>query len=100
MTARSTARSTPSIRDARRQMYRQQILIAAEFEFAQSGFTEAKVSAIAAAADVSLATVYKNFEGKDEIWDVLHAQRMNELVDAIRVATASFQLTAAAPNPK
>ncbi|MEW5808728.1 MAG: TetR/AcrR family transcriptional regulator [Actinomycetota bacterium] len=79
----------PSIRDARRQMYRQQILIAAEYEFARSGFTDAKVSAIAAAADVSLATVYKNFTGKDEIWDVLNAQRMNELVDAVRVASAT-----------
>lgn len=80
----------PSIRDARRQMYRQQILIAAEYEFARSGFAEAKVNAIASAADVSLATVYKNFEGKDEIWDVLHAQRMNELVDAVRVAAAAI----------
>ncbi|MCZ8377358.1 TetR/AcrR family transcriptional regulator [Mycobacterium sp. CPCC 205372] len=70
-------------------MYRQQILIAAEYEFARTGFTEAKVTAIAAAAGVSLATVYKNFDGKDEIWDVLHAQRMNELVDSVRVVSAT-----------
>jgi len=89
MSAAAKAGGAPSIRDARRQMYRQQILIAAEYEFARSGFTEAKVTAIAAAADVSLATVYKNFEGKDEIWDVLQAQRMNELVDAVRAATAA-----------
>jgi AcrR family transcriptional regulator len=90
MRSAAQAGGGPSIRDARRQMYRQQILIAAEFEFARSGFTDAKVSAIAAAADVSLATVYKNFQGKDEIWDVLHAQRMNELVDAVRIATAQI----------
>lgn len=87
---RTKASGAPSIRDARRQMYRQQILIAAEFEFARSGFAESKVNAIAAAADVSLATVYKNFDGKDEIWDVLQAQRMNELVDAVRVATGEL----------
>ncbi|OJZ68994.1 TetR family transcriptional regulator [Mycobacterium paraffinicum] len=69
-------------------MYRQRILIAAEFEFAKDGFAGAKVNAIAAAADVSLATVYKNFKGKDEIWDVLQAQRMNELLDTVRNATA------------
>jgi len=88
--ARTKSSGAPSIRDARRHMYRQQILIAAEFEFARSGFTESKVNAIAAAADVSLATVYKNFDGKDEIWDVLNAQRMNELVDAVRVATSAI----------
>ncbi|MDG4666357.1 TetR/AcrR family transcriptional regulator [Mycobacterium sp. 236(2023)] len=77
------------MRDARRQMYRQQILIAAEYEFARTGFTESKVTAIASAAGVSLATVYKNFEGKDEIWDVLHAQRMNELVDSVRVVATT-----------
>ena len=47
------------------------VLIAAEFDFAKSGFTEAKINAIAAAADVSLATVYENFDGKDDICDVL-----------------------------
>jgi AcrR family transcriptional regulator len=80
----------PSIRDARRQIYRQRILIAAEFEFARVGFNAAKVNAIAAVADVSLATLYKNFKGKDDIWDVLQSQRMNELVSSVQTATADI----------
>lgn len=69
-----------SIDDARRGMYRRQILNAAEIEFSRSGFASTKMSAIAKAADLSLATVYKNFAGKTEIWDSLHAERMEALL--------------------
>jgi AcrR family transcriptional regulator len=72
----------PNIRDARRDMYRQQIISAAEFEFARAGFDKTKVADIARSADVSLATVYKNFSGKDEIWDALNRQRMDEFIAA------------------
>lgn len=81
----------PNIRDARREMYRQQILTAAEFEFARSGFFDAKVSSIAATADLSLATLYKSFTGKDDIWNALSAQRMNELVGLTRKASESIE---------
>jgi len=76
----------PNIRDARRDMYRQQIISAAEFEFARAGFDKTKVTDIARTADVSLATVYKNFAGKDEIWDALNRQRMDEFIAAGRHA--------------
>lgn len=69
-----------SIDVARREMYRRQILNAAEVEFSRSGFASTKMSAIAKSADLSLATVYKNFAGKSEIWDSLHAERMAELL--------------------
>jgi AcrR family transcriptional regulator len=69
-----------SIRDARREMYRRQIVAAAEAEFARSGFDKTKVADIAQSADVSLATLYKNFAGKDEIWDELNQQRMDEFI--------------------
>jgi AcrR family transcriptional regulator len=72
----------PNIRDARRDMYRQQIISAAEFEFARAGFDKTKVADIARTADVSLATVYKNFSGKDDIWDALNRQRMDEFIAA------------------
>ena len=72
----------PNIRDARRDMYRQQIISAAEFEFARAGFDKTKVADIARSADVSLATVYKNFSGKDEIWDALNRQQMDEFIAA------------------
>jgi AcrR family transcriptional regulator len=63
-------------------MYRSQVIAAAELEFARSGFAAARVSAIAQAANVSLSTLYKNFEGKAEIWDALHEVRMEQAVAA------------------
>lgn len=69
-----------SIDDARRDMYRRQILNAAEIEFSRSGFASTKMSAIAKTADLSLATIYKSFAGKTEIWDSLHATRMQDLL--------------------
>ncbi|EHB55042.1 regulatory protein TetR [Mycolicibacterium rhodesiae JS60] len=70
-------------------MFRQQILSAAEFEFASAGFDKTKVADIARTADVSLATVYKIFSGKDEIWDVLNRQRVDEFIAAGLRATES-----------
>jgi AcrR family transcriptional regulator len=82
----------PSIREARRQMYRQQILGAAEREFGRAGFAEVRMESIAATAGISLATVYKTFAGKVDIWDALHAERMRALLasvdDASRAATS------------
>ena len=82
----TTRSKTPiaDIADVRRAMYRQQIVAAAEYEFSQTGFTEARVSEIAKTAGVSLATVYKHFTGKDDIWDALNADRMREFVAAVR----------------
>jgi AcrR family transcriptional regulator len=59
-------------------MYRQQVIAAAEVEFARSGFDGTKVSDIASTAGVSQATVYKYFTGKDDIWDALNQQRLHE----------------------
>ncbi|MEB3033141.1 TetR/AcrR family transcriptional regulator [[Mycobacterium] nativiensis] len=85
-----TTRSTPPVTklaDARKAMYQQQIVAAAEYEFSRTGFADARVSDIAKTAGVSLATVYKYFGGKDEIWDALNAARMQEFVAAVRVRT-------------
>jgi AcrR family transcriptional regulator len=76
-----------SIRDARREMYRQQILAAAEREFSKAGFGDARMESIAATAGVSLATVYKTFEGKLDNWDALHTARMQALLAAVQAAT-------------
>ena len=70
----------PTLAQERRAMYRDQLLVAAEREFAQSGFADTKVTAIAKRTGVSLATVYKTFPGKAEIWNELHAFRMNRLL--------------------
>lgn len=72
-----------SPREERLHGYRQQIIRAAEAEFGTAGFTATPMSAIAATAGLSLATVYKSFSGKAEIWDALHRTRMDALLDAV-----------------
>jgi len=74
-------------------MYRAQVLAAAELEFARSGFASARVSVIAQSANVSLSTLYKNFAGKEEIWDALHELRMAQAV-AAAVESSSAGVTA------
>lgn len=76
-----------TIHEARRAMYRRQILAAAEQEFARAGFDQVRMESIAAAAGVSLATVYKTFAGKLDIWDALHADRMQALLASVDDAT-------------
>ncbi|MGV0732080.1 TetR/AcrR family transcriptional regulator [Mycolicibacter sinensis] len=87
MNAAERKRSATSLDDARRAMYRRQILAAAEYEFGQTGFTGARVGAIAKRAGVSLTTVYRHFSGKDELWDALNAERMTEFVAAVQGRT-------------
>lgn len=73
----------PSLREERLHGYRQQIIHAAEREFGKAGFTATPMSSIAAAAGLSLATVYKSFSGKAEIWDALHRTRMDALLKVV-----------------
>lgn len=77
--------------DERRADHRERVLVAAEREFAQVGYADTKVVAIAEGAGLSLATVYKTFPGKEAIWDALHARRMEALVEQVdrRVAAAA-----------
>ncbi|MDN4519188.1 TetR/AcrR family transcriptional regulator [Mycolicibacterium sp. jd] len=89
-TPRSSS-TVADIADARRTMYRQQIVAAAEYEFSQTGFTDARMSEIAKTAGVSLATVYKHFAGKDDIWDALNAERMQEFVSAVHARTETVE---------
>jgi AcrR family transcriptional regulator len=63
--------------------YRRQIIHAAEREFGRSGYGATPMSAIAATAGLSLATVYKSFSGKAEIWDALHRTRMDALLEVV-----------------
>lgn len=71
------------VAEERRSLYRELVLAAAEREFARVGFAETKMTAIAKAADLSLATVYKTFPGKGEIWNELHAERMTALLASV-----------------
>lgn len=86
MSGGSAVQGAVSIDEARRDMYRTQILGGAEIEFSKAGFANTKMSAIARTADLSLATMYKHFAGKSEIWDALHADRMKDLLAEVEVA--------------
>ena len=55
------------------------------------------MAAIAKAADLSLATVYKTFAGKREIWNELHAERMTALLALVDERVAGDDLTARPP---
>ena len=68
--------------------YREQVLDAAEREFARVGYADARMPDVAREAGLSLATVYKTCTGKAEIWDDLQATRMAGLLDAVAAATA------------
>lgn len=78
------------VADERQRLYRDLVLAAAEHEFARAGFADAKVAAIAKSADLSLATVYKTFPGKGEIWNELHAERMKALLALVDERTAGI----------
>lgn len=88
MVSAEPVNGVPAIGNARRAMYRRQVLAAAEYEFSRAGFDEAKMTSIAKTAEVSLATVYKHFAGKAEVWDAVHADRMHELLAFVATRTS------------
>jgi AcrR family transcriptional regulator len=81
---------TMPVVEQRHNLYRELVLTAAEREFARKGFTETKMAAIAKAADLSLATVYKTFPGKVEIWDDLHTERVTALLAFVDERTTAI----------
>ncbi|PAY24273.1 TetR family transcriptional regulator [Dietzia natronolimnaea] len=82
----ATPAAASAAREERLHGYRRQIIHAAEREFGKAGFTATPMNAIAATAGLSLATVYKSFAGKAEIWDALHRERMDALLAEVREA--------------
>jgi AcrR family transcriptional regulator len=86
--AKETKNAKTKIRDARQALYREHILDAAERVFADLGYEAAKVVSMAAAAGVSLATIYASFETKWEIYRAVHARRTAALGDFVRARGA------------
>jgi AcrR family transcriptional regulator len=78
-----------SVAAERQSLYEDLVLSAAEREFARVGFADAKMAAIAKAANLSLATVYKTFPGKTEIWNELHTERMTALLALVDERTTA-----------
>jgi AcrR family transcriptional regulator len=93
--AMATSRRTPerrSVREESRAVYRRAIVKAAMQVFGQTGFHEAKIADIAAAAGVATGTLYNYFTSKDEIFQSI-------LEDALESLTAALEERAAIDDP-
>lgn len=75
-----------SLRGARAELYRQHIMAAAEAIFADEGFAQTRMQAIAQAAGVSLGTLYQQFEGKDELYRAILIARDAEMLAGVTEA--------------
>lgn len=73
-----------SVRRARDQAYRELILATAEQVFAADGFHEARMARVAAAAGVSMKTVYELFPSKDALYQAVHEWRSAEFGALVR----------------
>lgn len=88
--------STPRqrLKEARRALYREAIVDAAEGVFARHGYDAAKVQAIAKAAGVSLATFYSVFPKKWDAYRAVQSDRLAALMQqvgrAVLEATDAF----------
>jgi AcrR family transcriptional regulator len=80
-----------SVRQARKEMYRQLIFEAAERVFAEQGFDGAKMQDVAAEAGLSLGTLYAIFAGKAELFQAIHEARGRELVERSRAEAARYE---------
>ncbi len=74
--------------EAREQMYRALVLQSAERVFAGRGFHTAKMQEVAAAAGISLATLYATFPSKQQVFEALHEMRGAEFLAEVEAALA------------
>ncbi len=78
-------------RAARASLYRAQILEAAEQTFADRGFANTRMQDIAQSAEISLATVYQMFEGKQQLYRQILIERDQQmLARVLELAGAVF----------
>jgi AcrR family transcriptional regulator len=80
-----------SVRQARKEMYRQLIFEAAERVFAEQGFDGAKMQDVAAEAGLSLGTLYAIFAGKAELFQAIHESRGRELLERSRADAGRYE---------
>ena len=71
------------LKQARRALYREAIVDAAERVFAEHGYDAAKVQAIAKQAGVSLATFYAVFPKKWDLYRAVQADRLQALMQQV-----------------
>ncbi|HZR83480.1 MAG TPA: TetR/AcrR family transcriptional regulator [Candidatus Binatia bacterium] len=75
-------------REARENLYREHILIAAERVFADQGFDAAKVQDISRLAGLSMGSIYTLFPGKEQLFASIIDRRGNELLALARSVVA------------
>lgn len=71
------------LQEAKRALYREAILDAAELEFAAHGYEQAKVTDIAKGAGISLATLYGTFPKKHDVYRALQKDRLRRLMQEV-----------------
>jgi AcrR family transcriptional regulator len=74
-------------RREKREDVRSKILAAAVEVFATRGYEDSSLKRVAAQAGFSKGAVYSNFENKDELFFELVASRIDERIEAVRLAT-------------
>ena len=73
------AQPTARAKSAKASMYRGLVVSAAEQLFATGGYERTKIQDIASASGLSLGTLYSVFDGKADIFEAIHDERLGEL---------------------
>jgi AcrR family transcriptional regulator len=73
-----------SLRERKREVYRESVLDAAERVFGEQGYDTTKVQEIAAEAGVSLTTLYSVLPSKWEIYRAVNQRRLDEVMAQVR----------------
>jgi len=73
------SKATARVRSAKTSMYRSLVIDAAEHLFATRGYERTKIQEISAASGLSLGTLYSVFDGKADILEAIHDERLGEL---------------------
>ncbi|MFW2387968.1 MAG: TetR/AcrR family transcriptional regulator [Polyangiales bacterium] len=76
----AAAKAQQSLKDKKRELYREAILDAAERVFGDVGYDATKVQRIAEESGVSLTTLYSVAKSKWEIYRAIHRRRLNEVM--------------------
>ncbi len=77
---------THSLNDHRARYYRELVFACAERTFAERGFAQARMEEIAAAAGISLRTLYLAYPGKQELYSAIEETRVGTMLAAGRDA--------------
>lgn len=73
------SQAAAKVRSAKTSMYRSLIVDAAERLFASRGYEGSKIQDIAAESGLSLGTLYSVFDGKSDILEAVHDERLGKL---------------------